>query len=174
MAEEFDNEHSDNLQELRDAAERGRTAVGENSDLKREMAFLKAGIDTDSKIGGMLLKTYEGELDVEAIRAEANAIPGFLAENQVVDVDETDNTSQENLDLQNLRDNMSTGDAPVGEQVDAPTLAMQEFTTAIQGGASRKDSAAAYFGTLLSEAANGNPTAIFDQAAWNAQIEQYD
>jgi len=174
MAEEFDNDNSDNLQDLRDAAERGRLATGENSDLKREMAFLKAGIDTDSKIGGMLLKTYEGELDVEAIRAEAGAIPGFLTENQVVDVDETDTTSQENLDLQNLRDNMSTGDAPTGEQVNAQDLAMQEFSEAIKSGASRKDSAAAYFGTLLTEAANGNQSAIFDQAGWNAQIEQYD
>lgn len=38
---------------------------------KRELAFLKAGVDVDSKAGQLLMKAYDGELDAEAIRKEA-------------------------------------------------------------------------------------------------------
>ena len=58
------------IKELRDAADRGREAMQERDQLKREMAFMKAGVDTDSKAGQLLFKAYDGELDTEAIQAE--------------------------------------------------------------------------------------------------------
>lgn len=39
--------------------------------LERELAFTKAGVDTDSPAGKIFFKGYDGELDVEAIRASA-------------------------------------------------------------------------------------------------------
>lgn len=79
MAEQDDLEaenggQNDNLKDLRRAADEGRAAKAEAAKLQRELAFAKAGVDTDSKLGQMLFKTYEGDLDVEAIKAEAAEI----------------------------------------------------------------------------------------------------
>ena len=57
------------IKELRDAAERGRQASQELEEMKREMAFMKAGVDTDTKAGQLLFKAYDGELDTESIKA---------------------------------------------------------------------------------------------------------
>ena len=43
-----DEQDSGGIKELREAAERGRKAAQELDSMKREMAFLKAGVDTDS------------------------------------------------------------------------------------------------------------------------------
>lgn len=70
----------DNLKELRRAADEGRTAKAEAEAAKRELAFVKAGVDTDTKIGKLLLKTYEGDLTSEAIKAEALELGAIKAE----------------------------------------------------------------------------------------------
>ncbi len=51
-------------EQLREAAERGRKALREN-------AFLKAGINPDDAKMKYFVKAYDGELDPEAIKAEA-------------------------------------------------------------------------------------------------------
>ena len=59
------------IKALREAAKAGKAAQAEAERLQRELAFAKAGIDTDSKLGSMLAKTYEGDLgDIEALKAE--------------------------------------------------------------------------------------------------------
>jgi len=64
-----------NIKALREAAEAGKAATKELENAKRELAFAKAGIDTDTKLGSMLAKTYEGDLtDVEALKAEWNEL----------------------------------------------------------------------------------------------------
>jgi len=40
----------------------------------RELAFVKAGVDTDTKLGQLLMKSYDGELTADGIRAEAMEI----------------------------------------------------------------------------------------------------
>lgn len=44
----------------------------ETATLRRELAFTKAGIDTDTPAGKIFAKGYEGELDVAAITAAAS------------------------------------------------------------------------------------------------------
>lgn len=46
-----------------------------NASAQRELAFVKAGIDTSSKLGSMFVRTYEGELTADAIKAEATGLP---------------------------------------------------------------------------------------------------
>lgn len=57
--------------QLRKATKRGDDLEKENSALKREMAFIRAGIDPTDDKARYFVKGYEGEPDVEAIRAEA-------------------------------------------------------------------------------------------------------
>lgn len=71
------DDQGDEPSELRKAADRGKAAQAEAEALKRELAFAKAGIDTDTKAGKMLLRSYEGELTPDAIKAEAEEIGLF-------------------------------------------------------------------------------------------------
>lgn len=86
-----DNEYEDNdtdegqspqqdsrdIKNLRRAAEEGKKA-------KREVAFLRAGIDPDDKRMSYFVKGYDGELDATAIRAAA-VDAGFIQTEQVPD-----------------------------------------------------------------------------------------
>lgn len=45
--------------------------VADGSGAKKELAFLKAGIDTSKGVGKLLAKTYDGDLDPEEIQAFA-------------------------------------------------------------------------------------------------------
>ena len=83
MEDEFDVSDSSGIKDLRDAAERGRKATQELDDMKREMAFIKAGVDTDSKAGQLLYKAYDGELETELIQAEASEL-GILQRQEIV------------------------------------------------------------------------------------------
>ena len=57
---------------LRAQLKESRGASKANAAAQRELAFLKAGVDTDTKAGKLLLKAYDGDLsDVEALKAEA-------------------------------------------------------------------------------------------------------
>jgi hypothetical protein len=60
------------LKLLRQQLKESRGAAKEAASSKRELAFLKAGVDTETKAGKLLLKAYDGDLsDVEALKAEA-------------------------------------------------------------------------------------------------------
>ena len=65
-------------QALRDAAERGKQARAENVTLKRENAFLKAGINVEDPKLAYFYKGYEGDLTRDAILAAAQEA-GFIA-----------------------------------------------------------------------------------------------
>lgn len=62
------NQPAESPKDLRAAADDGRRARAEAEAVKREMAFLKAGIDTDSPKGKAFVKLYEDDLDSEKIR----------------------------------------------------------------------------------------------------------
>lgn len=64
--------------ELREAAKRGNQAQAELEAAKRENAMLRAGVDLDSAAGKYFLAGYDGELDSDAIKAEATKIPGLI------------------------------------------------------------------------------------------------
>lgn len=59
-------------QQLRGYAERQRKQGQRAAELERENAFLRAGVNTDSRLGKAFAATYAGKLDdIEAIRADA-------------------------------------------------------------------------------------------------------
>lgn len=188
MAEDPENagsENEDNPSDLRAAAEAGRKAQLEMQKMKLEVAAMKAGIDVDSRIGQMYLSTYEGEADPEAIKADAEGLPGLFVEatstgETVVTPPETDprtTATETEQGMQQIREGLTTGAPPeTGEQqVNAKDAAMEAFNAELKGqSGTRQDAAVAYFGTLLSEAAAGNPTAIFDTQVWNDRLESMD
>ncbi len=60
----------------REAQANVAAAQAERDQLQRELAMMKAGVDTSSPLGQMFAKSYDGETDVEAVRAEYSRIAG--------------------------------------------------------------------------------------------------
>jgi len=81
--EDFDSEETEDVQSddsprgLRRAANKGKKLESENMQLKRELAFFKAGIDTDDPKMSYFAKGYDGELSATAVR-QAAFDAGFL------------------------------------------------------------------------------------------------
>jgi hypothetical protein len=67
--------------DLREAAKRGAKAKAEAESLRRENAFLKAGINPDDSRLGYFVRGYNGELKTEQIRAAA-VEAGFISDPQ--------------------------------------------------------------------------------------------
>ena len=87
---DLDDEDSNSIQNLRRAANAAKKLKAENTRMKRELAFAKAGIPlTDAKMN-YFVKGYEGDLDPEAIR-EAATEAGFLAVEQAAPQEQTVN-----------------------------------------------------------------------------------
>ena len=72
-----ESEASESPRGLRRAANKGKKLESENQQLKRELAFFKAGIDTDDPRMKYFAKGYEGELSADAVR-QAAMDAGFL------------------------------------------------------------------------------------------------
>lgn len=56
------------------AAQQARKARLETAQLRRTLAFTKAGVDTDTKFGEFVMGSYKGDLDGEAIKAHVAAV----------------------------------------------------------------------------------------------------
>lgn len=60
------------IQQLREAADRGRVTEAENALLRRQLAFAAAGIDFESGVGKLLLASYDGEPTKDAVLSAAS------------------------------------------------------------------------------------------------------
>ena len=147
-----DDQDYGGIKELRDAADRGRKASQELDAMKREMAFMKAGVDTDSKAGQLLYKAYDGELETEFIQAEwQELVPAAAApppEPETVDAIDTQVASQ--------RRDLAEDAVPPENQTESPYDAgHREFKEMLDAGRPKEDSAARFVHTIL-EAAGGD------------------
>jgi hypothetical protein len=148
-----DNQDPGGIKELRDAAERGRKASQELDAVKREMAFLKAGVDTDSKAGQLLFKAYDGELDTDLLRVEAEEL-GILKDVGSVSTPEPDNTEADVQVAQQRRELAADQIAPDIQTESPYDAGHREFKEMMDAGRPKEDSAARFINTVL-EAAGG-------------------
>ncbi len=148
------------IKELRDAADRGREAIQERDQLKREMAFMKAGVDTDSKAGQLLFKAYDGELDTEAIQVEwqelaPSSVPVEEPEPAQDTVNETD--TQVSQQRQALAEDSVSVEASTQSPYDQ---GFTEFQKAYDSGRPKDESAARFVHTVLEAAGQGHERLI--------------
>lgn len=122
--------------------------------LQKELVFAKAGIDTDTKLGKMLLQTYEGDLTKEAITAEAQEI-GLLEKTT-----QSPDLTKEEKDSTKERQTLSNGATSPGEN---PVHPKQEAVDAakrvIEEGGKFDHAAGAYVSTLVQRFADGDQRA---------------
>ena len=141
------------IKELRDAADRGKKASQELDAMKREMAFLKAGVDTDTKAGQLLYKAYDGDLETAAIQAEwSELVPAAAAPPPAETVDATDTQVAEQ------RRDLAGDSVPPENQTESPYDAgHREFRTMMDEGRPKEDSAARFVHTVLEAAGGADP-----------------
>lgn len=80
-ARELQRKMEKELKESRSQLKAANDAKSEGEIAKRELAFIKAGIDTNNATAKLLLKTYDGELTMEAIKASGEEY-GLIATSQ--------------------------------------------------------------------------------------------
>ena len=165
--------------ELRKAAEEGSKAKRENELLRKQMAFLKAGVDTDSKPGQALLANYAGDLTTDAIVAEATdwglvkspTTPTETDSEPAAAAEAPDRSAE--IELQEMRDAASGQPAPnEAPEVDAYKSVFADFEKDREGGYSQTDATNRAIGRLVQKAAAGDPTAIFNQDEWEEKAAQ--
>lgn len=169
-----DGQPTDNLADLRAAADKGRK-------LERENAFLKAGIPVDTGVGSLLLKAYEGPLDQEALKAawaEYSPPPANPATPEVTEQAAGEAVAQQQaqaleaqaaLDAQQRQDQARRGIAsgptvpPVTEvAVDPLKEGYERYNEALAKGQSRDQAQKHVIDAIVGSAAAGDERFIFD------------
>lgn len=155
MADQDDTTNQDELKDLRAAAEAGKAAVADAEAARREIAFVKAGIDTDSKLGKLMFKTYEGELTKDAIVAEATDL-GLIKEETKADGKATEGEKQQTKQREGLS---ADSEDPVNtdEHVNIDQ-AYSEFHKIRKEGGSQDEASRAVLGAIIGSAASGDET----------------
>lgn len=147
----MNDETTDSIKDLRRAADEGRKAAAEAEVLRRELAFARAGIDTESKLGRLMLKTYDGELSSEAIKAEAAEL-GLLQPS----AGQTEVPREEREFNRARMDLASEAGTPAANEADPYLEARQSWETARSDGAPLQDAFAAAMNPLLQAAHRGD------------------
>ena len=154
------DEESGGIKELRDAADRGKEAIAERDQLKREIAFMKAGVDTDSKAGQLLFKAYDGELDTESIKAEWQELaptPVPVVEPEPAQETVTKTDTQVSEQRQALAEDSVSVESTTPSPYDQ---GFQEFKTAWDSGKPKDEAAAKFVHTVLEAAGKGDERVI--------------
>lgn len=157
------------IRALRKAADAGKKAQEELTQMKRELLFAKAGIDTGSKIGGLLFKTWEGD-DVESLKAEATDL-GIIGTTEPAPVE----IPAEEREQQNFRQNLNRGQAAAATELpeqDPFDEAYQLFHDARKRGTTLDDAGLAAIDRILVAASSGDRRAIFNPNDWAAERGQ--
>ena len=150
-----ESQENANIRLLRQKAETADKATQEAAQLRRELAVVKSGVDAESKLGQLFLKSYDGENTPEAIKAAAEdfGIPFKGAETEVVEPPVDSGTD--------VRTELADG-TPVGSEPapDPNQIALQTFQEAIKSGSTEEAAAALFFNTLAEAASRGDERVI--------------
>lgn len=148
---ETQQDEQGSIKELRDAAERGRKASQELDAMKREMTFLKAGVNLDCKAGQLLLKAYDGDLEVDLIRAEAEELNAITSAPFAPEAEEGIDTST--AERQALAQDSTPPEATTASPYET---GHQQYKDMIEAGRPSEDAAAAFVSTILEAAGKGD------------------
>lgn len=160
---EQNEDPKNDIKGLREAADRGREAAKERDAAKRELAFMRAGIDLDE--GGKMVKlwanAYEGELTKEAIRAAALEDGLLKAEGDSSAKEEKPPVTREEQHAEQIRQSLATGNHPGNsEELHPVENALRVGEAARRDGADREEAFSYGLNTLLHAAVEGDERVI--------------
>lgn len=169
-SQDDDGTDDGHLRDLRAAAERGKEAQRDAADARRELAFLKAGIDTDAGPGKLLFKSFDGEPTKDAVLAAAAEYGITPTTGQQTEPTGPDITPDERAQTRERSALVSGSDIPAGEGAPNPIdVGYAEFHKARAAGKPIDDAADHLLGRMFAAAAAGDPRVLFDQAAHIAE-----
>lgn len=172
--EEQNGNEEGGITQLRDAARKGKAALDENAELKRQLLFAKASIDTDSKLGKMLFQTWQGGDDIDALKAEALEIgigagapaktpAEIAAETARADEDTRRTAAQQNL-------GGGTVGAPPGQEGPNPMHnALEQFHRDAASGIDENEARTGALARVIAAGLQGDTRILFDAAAHQAR-----
>ena len=151
---------------------------------QRENVFLRAGIDVDTAQGKLLMKGYEGPVEVDAIKAYRDEVfPAAPAPAQPAPTsgDEppaqapanTDPYANETAGQQAVRDALAGASGP-GQQQQAPDVdtlddAFENYHKERRSGVPLERAQLGVIDRVIVAAAEGKTDVLFDQAEWDRQ-----
>ena len=163
--------------ELREFAQRQEAAAAEakaEADAlraqNRALTFQAAGVSSDSPLGAMFDKAYDGDLTVDAVKAAwAEVAPTSAAPPAAVD----DGPTPEELANAAARQAVTTGGIPPGEEPtpDPWPNALAGFRADREKGVRVETAQKNALQGIINAAGAGDPRVIFDERAWKAQFE---
>jgi hypothetical protein len=161
------------IAQLREAAEKGSQAINENQLLKKELAFTRAGIDTTSDIGAMVMAGFDGDLnDTEALSNLAAQINGIPAPASAPEADPVVDTNPSPTPLEAM-EAQAGGTAPAqNPPQDLLEEGWTEYQRRMKAGARKEDAAAEVINRMIDGAvkeSQGQPGMtgfIYDRDAW--------
>src|SRR6478609_7571031 len=161
---EFDDdgtESEDNVKGLRAAAKRSRENADRAKRLEREVAFMKAGIDTEAGTGKLLFQTYDGELTREAVLEYAKDYgidPAAPAPEQTSNEEANTVSDPDAQALGQAQQNIGgdTVDPAQPSDRDPKDASWQAYQDVVQRGGMEEDGQKAYFTKLFGAAAEGD------------------
>jgi hypothetical protein len=160
--DEIDDEDVDETpQQLREAANRSKQHKAEADAARRELAFVKAGIDTDSKLGKLVFTTYDGELTADAIKEFVADIPGLgtpAAPPPVENEDEDEEVNDGSTFERDALANDAQGDT--GGTPDPRKVGRDAAKSVVESGGTQEDALATHFQQIVGAAKSGDKRVI--------------
>lgn len=170
----IEDEPADGPAQLREALKRAEKRAAEAEEkgstadkLARENAMLRAGVDLDSKLGQMFSRSYEGDLDPEAVKAEWSELAPAPAPREEPKPEETQQQTER---------------AALASETVAPTqlsdvhphrAGIEEFhRLRAEEGLNAQDAAVQFFDKTLTAAAAGDKRVIFDPEQWELEAKR--
>ena len=152
---------------LRDAYERAKAEAEDGAAARRELAFLKAGLDVDNPTVKFAMTHYDGELTKDAV-LEFSAGVGLAQPPAPPEPPAPESTD--------LRRELAGGNVVPPPDPDAGgdpmDAAWGEYHKLVAGGETGERASRAVFGTILAGAANGDPRFAFDAEAHKARARE--
>lgn len=163
-------------QQLRDYADRQTAAAteaqAEAETLRaenRRLAFQAAGVDLEHPVGKMFDTAYSGEQNVDAIKAAWTEV---APQSAPAPPPADDGPTPAELEAAQARAALTTGGTPPGEEPTAPAWndALGGFRSDREAGRRVEVAQHHALGKVFTRAAEGDETALFDEARWRAQF----
>jgi hypothetical protein len=161
-----DDEMDDPSAAMKQMRKRIRDLEKENKEsaaARRELAFVKAGVDTESKVGKLFLRTFDGDLsDIDGIKVEAEDLGCVKAAAAVT----ADATPEVPVDLEAEsstaeRQSLASGALPDdGKGVNVKASALATAEEAVNKGARWEVATGGYLNALANAAANGDQSVM--------------
>lgn len=151
----------EDIRGLEARAKKNEDLESSNQLMAKQLAFLRAGVDIDTPVGKLLFRGYDGELDAEAIKAEAIEVGALKGEpkeqEQELPADEQNSTNE--------RNQLGEG-APADqfrmEDPDPKAEALKVGEAALARGASEEVALGSYFEHIARSVEKGDKRALWD------------